>query len=188
MNKTTKHYFIDLFKRKKKLLALYTFICFIGYPFIEIGSLIINKSPYDLIEITQTSFILALCTLGILAAVLPIFTFKFSHTKKHVDTFFAIPINRNHLFKSHFIAPILGACIPILINYLIGGIIVVIFNGDIATYFEMLALLLLAFAIFAVAYSVNTYFVLNTNNVVDIVGKLPKPIDTFKKTVSYCLI
>ncbi len=167
MNKTTKHYFIDLFKRKKKILALYTFVCFMGYPFIEIGSLIINKSSYDLIDITHTSFTLALCVLGILAAVLPIFTFKFSHTKKHVDTYFSIPINRNHLFKSHFIAPILGACIPILINYMIGGMILVFFNGSIANYFEMLLLLLLAFAIFAVVYSVNTYFVLNTNNVLD---------------------
>lgn len=167
MNKTTKHYFIDLFKRKKKVLILYTFICFMGYPFIEIGNLIINKNANELISITQTSFILALCTLGILAAVLPIFTFKFSHTKKHVDTFFAIPINRNHLFKSHFIAPILGACIPILVNYLLGGIIVVLFRGDFVNYFELLFLLLLAFVIFAVVYSINTYFVLSTNNVLD---------------------
>lgn len=167
MNKTTKHYFIDLFKRKKKILALYTFICFMGYPFIEIGNLIINEGPRDLVSITQTSLILALCVLGILAAVLPIFTFKFSHTKKHVDTYFAIPINRNHLFKAHFIAPILGTCIPILINYLLGGIIVVFFKGNFVNYLEMLAILLLAFAIFAVIYSINTYFVLNTNNVLD---------------------
>lgn len=167
MNKTTKHYFIDLFKRKKKILALYTFICFMGYPFIEIGNLIINEKASQFISITQTSFILALCVLGILAAVLPIFTFKFSHTKKHVDTYFAIPINRNHLFKAHFIAPILGTCIPILVNYLIGGIILVIFTGEFMLYFELLILLLLAFAIFAVVYSINTYFVLNTNNVLD---------------------
>lgn len=167
MNKTTKHYFIDLFKRKKKILALYTFICFMGYPFIEIGNLIINENASELISITKTSFVLALCVLGVLAAVLPIFTFKFSHTKKHVDTYFAIPINRNHLFKAHFIAPILGACIPLLINYLIGGIIVVIFKGDFVNYLEMLALLLLAFAIFVVVYSINTYFVLNTNSVLD---------------------
>ena len=167
MNKTTKHYFINLFKRKKKILALYTFICFMAYPFLEIASIIANESTYQLIEITRICFTLSLITLGLFAAVLPIFTFKFSHTKKHVDTYFAIPMNRNHLFKAHFIAPILGACIPLLINYLIGGIIVVFFEASISQYFELLALLLLAFVIFAVIYSVNTFFVLNTNNVLD---------------------
>ena len=167
MNKTTKHYFTNLFKRKTKLLALYTAVCFFAYPFLEIASLFANRDASDLVEITKTSFYLALFVLGILSAVLPIFTFKFSHTKKHVDTYFSIPINRNHLFKSHFIAPILGACIPILINYLIGGLILVIFKGNVIVYFELFALLLLVFAMFVVNYCVNTFFVLNSNNVLD---------------------
>ena len=167
MNKTTKHYFTSLFKRKRKLLILYTFICFIAYPFLEIASLITNGNANTLIDITRTSFTLALFVLAILAAVLPIFTFKFSHTKKHVDTYFSIPMNRNHLFKSHFLGPIFGVCVPLLINYLLGGAILIFFRGSIVHYFEMLGLLLLAFALFAVIYSINSYFVLNTNNVLD---------------------
>ena len=65
MNKTTKHYFTNLFKRKKKVLALYTAICFFAYPFLEIASLLVNRNANELIEITKTSFYLSLFVLGI---------------------------------------------------------------------------------------------------------------------------
>lgn len=166
MNKTTKHYFINMFKRKKKLLALYTFVCFMGYPFLEIASSLTNGNS-GLLDVTEVCFTLALITLGILSALLPIFTFKFSQTKKNVDTYFALPINRNHLFKAHFLGPILGACVPILINYVIGGTILVISVGDISLFFQLLFLLFIAFAVFASVYSINTFFVLNCNNILD---------------------
>lgn len=166
MNKTTKHYFINLFKRKKKLLALYTFVCFMGYPFLLIADKITNDGN-GLMNNTSTAYILALVVLGILSVVLPIFTFKFSFTKKNVDTYFAMPMNRNHMFKSHYFGPILGTIIPILINFLIGGILFMIFTGEVNTFFKLFACLLLAFVMFIVIYTINTFIVLKCNNVLD---------------------
>ena len=165
MNKTTQKYFINLFVRKKKIIALYTFILFMGFEFLLLSDIITNRGE-NMNEITSISFILMLITLGVLGAILPLFTFKFSFVKKNVDTYFSIPINRNHLFKAHFIAPIIGTIIPILINYLIGGLILIPQNG-IDVYFKLLILLIMAFGLFIAIYSINTFFILKCNNILD---------------------
>lgn len=169
MNKITNHYFKSLFIRKKKLLLLYTFICFMGYPFIMFTDMIVHKGT-SVIQITIASFSFALCVLGILAVVLPIFTFKFSMNKRNVDTYFSIPMNRSHLFKSHYVAPLLGACVPLILNYLIGGICLMfeVKNG-VLVYFQLFLLLLIGIALFVAFYSFISFFVLKCNNVVDAV-------------------
>ncbi|MGN1342973.1 MAG: hypothetical protein ACI4U3_00220, partial [Traorella sp.] len=165
MNKTSQNYFMNLLIRKKKVIALYTFICFMAYPFLLITDWITNNRN-NMAGITLSAFYMALITLALLAIILPIFTFKFSIVKRNVDMYFSIPINRNHLFNAHFIAPILGACLPIFINYLIGGLLIIPSNG-IKTYLILLFLLLIAFMLFIVIYSINTFFVLKCNNVID---------------------
>ena len=81
MNKTTQKYFINLFKRKKRILALYTFIVFMAYPFLLITNLITNDGK-GLIDITQTMLVLCELALAALAIILPLFTFKFAFVKK----------------------------------------------------------------------------------------------------------
>ena len=136
-----------------------------AYPFLLITDMLTNHGSH-IGDITLNSFTLAIVVLGILAAVLPIFTFKFSIVKRNVDMYFSIPINRNHLFKAQFIAPILGACLPILVNYLIGGLFLLPYN-EFIVYIALLGDLFLAFIIFGVIYSVNSFFVLKSNNIVD---------------------
>ena len=102
MNKVTTNYFKNLFLRKKKLLILYFFVCFMAYPFVMFTNLLTTDGVGD-VQITVFIFNVCLFVLGIFAIVLPIFTFKFSLTKRHVDTYYAIPINRDHLFKTHFL-------------------------------------------------------------------------------------
>lgn len=165
MNKITSNYFRNMFLRKKKLLILYTFVCFMAYPFIMFTNRLTEKGN-GAEEITIVAFILSLFVLGAFAIVLPVFTFKFSLTKRNVDTYYSIPINRDHLFKAHFIAPAVGVCIPILVNYLIGGLMVLPSVGF-GTYVQLLLCLLLAFAVFVLIYSINTFFVLKCNNVLD---------------------
>ncbi len=165
MNKTTQRYFINLFKRKKRILALYTFIVFMAYPFLLITNMIVNDGR-GLIGITQTMLVFCELVLAALAIVLPLFTFKFAFVKKNVDTYFAIPLNRNHLFKSHFIAPILGTIIPILASYLIGGLFLIP-NSGFDGYLVLLLTLLLVFIIFIVIYSMNTFIILKCNNIID---------------------
>ena len=128
MNKTTQRYFINLFKRKKRILALYTFIVFMAYPFLLITNMIVNDGR-GLIGITQTMLVFCELVLAALAIILPLFTFKFAFVKKNVDTYFAIPLNRNHLFKAHFIGPILGTILPILASYLVGGLFLIPKSG-----------------------------------------------------------
>ena len=165
MNKTTQKYFINLFKRKKRILALYTFIVFMAYPFLLITNLITNDGK-GLIDITQTMLVLCELALAALAIILPLFTFKFAFVKKNVDTYFAIPLNRNHLFKAHFIAPILGTIIPILVSYLLGGLFLIPDSGF-DGYLILLLALLLVFIIFIVIYSMNTFIILKCNNIID---------------------
>lgn len=167
MNKVTTNYFKNLFLKKKKLLILYFFVCFMAYPFVMFTNLLTTDGVGD-VQITVFIFNVCLFVLGIFAIVLPIFTFKFSLTKRHVDTYYAIPINRDHLFKTHFIAPILGVCVPILINYLIGGLLLLVnHHSSVYVYFNLLLILLMAFAVFVMIYSINTFFVLKCNNVLD---------------------
>ena len=165
MNKTTQKYFINLFKRKKRILALYTFIVFMAYPFLLITNMITNDGK-GLIDITQTMLVLCELAIAALAIILPLFTFKFAFVKKNVDTYFAIPLNRNHLFKAHFIAPILGTILPILASYLLGGLFLIPDSGFDA-YLILLLALLLVFIIFIVIYSMNTFIILKCNNIID---------------------
>ena len=165
MNNSTQKYFTNLFKRKKRILALYTFIVFMAYPFLLITNLITNDGK-SLIDITQTMLVLCELALAALAIILPLFTFKFAFVKKNVDTYFAIPLNRNHLFKAHFIAPILGTIIPILASYLLGGLFLIPDSGF-DGYLILLLALLLVFIIFIVIYSMNTFIILKCNNIID---------------------
>lgn len=165
MNKTTQKYFINLFKRKKRILALYTFIVFMAYPFLLITNLITNDGE-GFINITETMLILCELVLAALAIILPLFTFKFAFVKKNVDTYFAIPLNRDHLFNAHFIAPILGTILPILASYLLGGLFLIPDSG-IDGYLILLLILLLVFIIFIVIYSMNTFIILKCNNIID---------------------
>lgn len=171
MNKTTGNYFKNMFLRKKKLLMLYTFICFMAYPFILIVTRMTEhyaRYSYNVYMVSQLMFGGACFVLGALALVLPIFSFKFSFTKRNVDTFFSLPINRRHLFKSHFFAPMIGAMVPLLLNYLIGAAVMVgMCSVPLHTVFELLLLLLMAFVFFMIIYSVNTFFVLHCNNLLD---------------------
>lgn len=165
MNKTTQKYFINLFKRKKRILALYTFIVFMAYPFLLLTDVITNNA--DGIEyLTVSVFELCLVSLGILSIVLPLFTFRFAFSKKNVDTYYAIPITRNNLFKAHFIAPILGTILPILASYLVGGCFLIA-SGGLGIYLELLVVLLLGFVMFVIIYSVNTFIILKCNNIID---------------------
>lgn len=165
MNKITTNYFKNLFIRKRKLLILYFFVCFMAYPFVMFTNLL-TSAGNNASNITAIVFYLALFALGVFAIVLPIFTFKFSLTKRHVDTYYAIPINRDHLFKAHFIAPIIGVCVPILVNYLIGGLLLWA-NSSFMVYLSLLIVLCLAFLVFVIIYSINTFFVLKCNNILD---------------------
>ncbi len=161
MNSTSTNYFKNLLIRKKKLLFLYTLVLFVGFPFV----LIVNLDR-GLLSIAEGCFVICLGVMAILATVLPIFTFKFSLTKRHVDTYYALPINREHLFKAHFFAPIVGALLPILINFAIGAVILT-FDVSLLKIFQMFLFLLLAFLLFVAVYSINTFFVLRCNSVVD---------------------
>lgn len=165
MNKITNHYFKDLFIRNKKILMLYMFVCIMAFPFVLLMNKILSGGS-GFGTIIQVAFTFGTILPILMGMILPVFAFKFTLNKRNVDTFYALPINRSHLFKSHFIAMVLGAIVPILIAYLMGAVLLLTYY-PFTTILTLFGYLLIMMGLFILLFSFNTFIVLKCNNVLD---------------------
>lgn len=163
MSKIVSNYFKSIIKRQKKLLFLYTIIGFVAFPMVALISTDYDqgRSIYEFSILINAIFMVG-CVM-----VLPIIINKFSLNKRSVDTYYALPISRQHLFDVHYLAGVVCIYIPLLINYVLGVLILTLRYGShffTGTYF--LAFLGISIITLAI-YSINTLIVTKANNMVD---------------------
>ena len=161
MNNLTFRYLKSLLMRQKKLLVLYFIVCFVSYPLVLFIDEFINVSS-DLGIIVYGIYML------IMAFILPFVAFRFSFSKKQVDTVYSLPIKRKNLFDAHYFSGIAVILIIPFINFMIGMIIGLITGSIIIPHILGIMLCYLACAgVALLAYSFNTWLVNITNNNID---------------------
>lgn len=164
-------YLVYFTKQQKKLLSIYTIICFMIFVFPNIISAPtfgteINRM-YNLVEgmFRKVSFILVPMMI-----VLPIFSFRFLLNKKTVDVYYTIPISKKELFRNHYFATLIMAIIPPFIMMIISYFILVIYSY---VHFDSMVVWILwtfvIFTIFLSIYALVTFVIMKTNNVIDAV-------------------
>ena len=161
MNNLTFNYFKSLLKRQNKLLILYFVVCFVSYP------LVLFLNGFDEHAVAFGNLIYSIYMLA-LAFVLPFIAFRFSFSKKQVDTVYSLPIKRKHLFDAHYFSSIAIILIIPFINFLIGLILSSLSSGLYFTLIPGMLLCYLASCLVAIlAYSFNSWLVNISNNNVD---------------------
>lgn len=163
MSKTVTQYFKSILKRQKKLLFLYTVIGFVAFPMVALIS-----NNYDQGQgVYEYSILINMVFMVACVMVLPIIINKFSLNKRSVDTYYALPISRQHLFNVHYYAGVVCIYIPLLINYVLGTLILTLRYGlgnFTGVYFlAFLGIIIITLAI----YSINTLIVTKANNMID---------------------
>lgn len=163
MSKTVTNYFLPILKRQKKLLFLYTVIGFVAFPLV---ALISNNYDYGL-GVYEFSLIINAVFMVACVMILPIIINKFSLNKRSVDTYYALPISRQHLFDVHYFAGVVCIYVPLLINYVLGILILTLrygFQNFSVNYFmAFIGIIIITMAI----YSINTLIVTKANNIID---------------------
>lgn len=165
MSKVVSNYYLSILKRHKKLLLIYVLIGFVAFP---MATLISNDVHYGR-GIYEFGLIMNGLFMIICGMVLPPIIYKFMLNKRSVDTYFALPIKRKHLFDVHYLAGLTAMLVPLMINFLLGVLILTVRFG--LGRLPLLALFLFVFEMVAATalYSLNVFIVNKTNNLVDAV-------------------
>lgn len=163
MSKTVSNYFKSIVKRQKKLLLLYTIIGFVAFPMVALIS-----NNYDQGQgIFEYSILINMIFMVAGVMLIPLAMYYFSLNKRSTDTYYALPISRKNLFNVHFLAGLAYIYVPLLINYLLGTLVLIIRYGlhrfGLFALFIFLCEIIITIAI----YSINTLIVNKANNLVD---------------------
>lgn len=184
-----------LIKSNRRLMILYGFALLLTYPLLLFFSKnLVNL--YDLAIIGKTLNVL----LAIVGSVLiPLLMYRHTTTKKSIDVYDALPLQKESMFRIHFFAGFIILIFPLLISFLVGFIYIISnpqpnillnsYYNNFTLSNELLRFIELSIGLLA-SYSITTFVKQNCGTSIDaliytIVVHLT-PILTYLAFYSYC--
>lgn len=157
-----KSYLIHYIKTYRNNLILLFLCSFIAITFPSIT--FYNQSLDMITLLLYTTFAYGF----ILSISLPIFQFRFLFSKSATDTFFALPIKRNHLFLFQYLTGYIILVVPLIVQFFITYFIFIWTSSyhPILTTIPLIYFILLLIFI-SVQYAITTLFTVKSNNFFD---------------------
>jgi hypothetical protein len=161
----SKKYFSYLFNKDKNINIVISVILFILMPLMMF---ITVDNSYDNFAKASGYYLFFVIILLILTYVLPVFNFKYLHSKRAVDTYMQLPLTKQEVFRTKFQYTNAQVFIPWFINFLLANLVFVI-KGQSASI--SLAYMIFMFIVGGILtfslISFNTYIYQKCNNLVD---------------------
>lgn len=139
-----------LLKRNRRFMMLMGFGMLVLYPVLILTLRLINPNIY-MDDIRGVGQVFALILLIVSAISIPFLTLGYINSKKHLDTYHALPIKRSDLLIVNVVAAFIIMVIPFTIAWFAGGVVVLSSEFTVFNIFETwLASLMIVSAIFSI--------------------------------------
>jgi len=139
-----------LLKRNRRFMMLMGFGMIVLYPVLILTLRLINPNIY-MDDIRGVGQVFALILLIVSAISIPFLTLGYINSKKHLDTYHALPIKRSDLLIVNVIAAFIIMVIPFTVAWFAGGFVVLSYEFTLFNIFETwLTSLMIVSAIFSI--------------------------------------
>lgn len=156
-------YFVFLLKNNKRYIFLYGFALLIAFPVFVLSL----STTVDIENLYYIGKVLNLLIVIAGTILIPLMLFQFTTSRRSVDVFHALPIQKEFLFMTNYFAGITMLLVPYLLSNVLGvGISLVMGMSTISLAMEVSNFLLVSLTLL-VSYSITMFAKKNCGTVID---------------------
>lgn len=152
-----------LLKRNRRFMMLMGFGMIVLYPVLILTLRLINPNIY-MDDIRGVGQVFALILLIVSAISIPFLTLGYINSKKHLDTYHALPIKRSDLLIVNVVAAFIIMVIPFTVAWFAGGVVVL---SNEFTIFNIFETWLTSLMIVSAIFSIIVFTLMHTGTSVD---------------------
>lgn len=156
-------------KSNRRLIILVLIILFLMMPFFTFNHISPIISKYSLFNKFTTLGAMTYICGCVLSYLVPIFNYRYLYKKSSHELYYSLPITRQKLFRYTFLSGLLVMYVPLIINYAIGQMILVLLpKYDENLYAMAPVIFLLGFCVLLlIQYTIFTFLSVKCNNLID---------------------
>lgn len=152
-----------LIKRNRRFMMLMGLGMIVLYPVLLLTLQLINPNIY-INDIRGVGQVFALILLIVSAISIPFLTLGYMNSKKHLDTYHALPIKRSDLLIINVIAAFIIMVIPFTIAWFAGGLVVL---SSEFTFIDILTTWITSLMIVSAIFSIIVFTLMHTGTSID---------------------
>lgn len=177
--KTESKYYRFLIKRNSRMIGLYSIILIAAFPLL-LYFLGANEDMYDFTLYAFTGQALDAGIALIASIIIPLSIFKYTSSKRSMDVYDALPLQKETMFRINYLAGLTILIIPFIVTWIIGSIYtisvvtsstetsrILFENINVYSYSAQFIRLFELLAPMVLCYSITVFVKQNTGSIVD---------------------